>query len=52
MTTVALGRGAIVVTDPPVGLKDELTYWKRELGFDKKKHMRTMKGHYENLYTS
>lgn len=51
MTTVTLGRGAIVVTDPPVGLKDELTYWKRELGFDKKKHVRTMKGHYENLYT-
>lgn len=50
MTTVTLGRGAITVTDPPTGLKDTLTYWKRELVLDKARHMRSVKGHYENLY--
>lgn len=50
MTTVTLGRGAIVVTDPPRGLKESLTYWKRELTYDKARHTRAVKGHYENLY--
>lgn len=50
MTTVSLRRGAIVVTDPPSGLKDELTYWKRELIYDEKKHRREMGGHYESLF--
>ena len=50
MTTVSLRRGAIVVTDPPSGLKDELTYWKRELVYDEKKHRREMGGHYESLF--
>lgn len=51
MTTVTLGYGAITVKDPPIGLKDRLTYWKRELLYDLKHHIRTIKGHYENLYT-
>ena len=50
MTTVTLGRGAIAVTDPPPSLNDELTYWKRELTYDKARHARAVKGHYENLY--
>ena len=48
---VVLGRGAISVSDPPSSLKDVLTYWKRELAFDKARHVRTVKGHYENLYS-
>lgn len=50
MTTVTLGRDAIIVTDPPPGLKEKLTYWKRELTYDKARHVRAVKGHYENLY--
>lgn len=49
MTTVTLGRGVIVVTNPPQKLKDTLTYWKRELTYDKR--VRVVKGHYESLYT-
>ena len=51
MTTVKLGRGAIVVSEPPAGLKDGLSYFKRELGYDRARHMRTTTGHYEYLYT-
>lgn len=51
MTTVTLGRGAIVVTDPPPSLKNVLTYWKRELMFDEVRHIRAVKGHYEDLYS-
>lgn len=51
MTTITLGRGAIVVADPPSGLKDVLTYWKRELTYDAARHVRAVKGHYENLYS-
>lgn len=49
MTTITLGRGLITVADPPHGLKDRLTYWKRELV--KAGHARVVKGHYENLYS-
>ena len=51
MTTVTLGRGAILVADPPASLKETLTYWKRELTYDKARHVRAVKGHYENLYS-
>jgi len=51
MTTVTLGRGAITVTDPPPSLKNTLTYWKRELMFDEVRHIRAVKGHYEDLYS-
>lgn len=50
MTVVTLDRGAITVTSPPASLKGQLTYWKRELAFDERKHMRYVKGRYENLY--
>ena len=52
MTTVSLRRGAITVDCAPAGLKDLLRYWKKEMFFDKKKHLRKMGGHYENLYTT
>jgi superfamily II DNA or RNA helicase len=51
MTVVTLNRGAITVTDAPGALKERLTYWKRELTYDRKRHMRTVEGHYENLFS-
>lgn len=51
MTVVTLNRGAITVTDAPGILKERLTYWKRELTYDKKRRMRTVAGHYENLFS-